>query len=129
MKKIYIDENLPKQLAIGLNKIDNFKEVFVLSIELEFYKGCPDEEWIPHLGGENAAVITSDKQITKRKDQFELMKKSGLGIFIIDNKGKYWDKVVWIIKSWEEIRNKAMKTKGPYIFKIGKNGKLRKLPL
>lgn len=54
--KIFIDENLPKQLAIGLNALqrpqninDGF-EIEVLSIAEVFGIGEKDEDWIPKVG-------------------------------------------------------------------------------
>jgi len=51
--KIFIDENLPSQLAEGLNilqKPQNAKdslEIEVLSIKKEYGSGAKDEDWIP----------------------------------------------------------------------------------
>ena len=64
MLKIYIDENMPPQLAESLNilqkalNVKNNTEVEVLSIMKEFGRGAKDEEWIPKLGNVKAVVIT-----------------------------------------------------------------------
>jgi hypothetical protein len=54
--KIFIDENLPRQLAIGLNELQrpqNIKdgyEIEVLSISDVFGVGAQDEDWIMTCG-------------------------------------------------------------------------------
>jgi hypothetical protein len=73
--KIYIDENMPRQLAHGLHTLQqpqNLKdglEIEVLSIADVFGKGAQDEYWIPKVGAENGIVITQDSRIQSQKHQ------------------------------------------------------------
>lgn len=61
---IYIDENMPHQIADALDLIQSHlnekesKKIRVLSIKKEFGEGAKDEDWIPKVGKENGVVIT-----------------------------------------------------------------------
>lgn len=101
--KIYIDENMPSQLAHGLHTLQqpqNSKdglEIEVLSIKDVFGQGALDEEWIPEVGAENGIVITQDFRIQSQKHQRELYVENGVGILFLNppsNGGfSYWDLV------------------------------------
>ncbi len=75
--KIYIDENMPPQLAEGLSILEkpNEEDIEVYSIKKEFGKGTLDEEWIPQVGNVNGIVITQDTKIQRVKSQYQLLKQ------------------------------------------------------
>jgi len=62
MIKVYVDENMPHQLAEALNTLQqplNFKEktqIEVLSIKKVFGQGAKDEDWIPLVGKEGGGL-------------------------------------------------------------------------
>jgi hypothetical protein len=135
--KIYIDENLPSQLAHGLhilqepqNKKDGF-EIEVLSIKDVFGQGALDEDWIPKVGAENGIVITQDFRIQSQKHQRELYLESGVGIFFLNPPSKtgfsYWDLVKKIISQWEDIKKIVRKNKTPFAFRGSSNKKFEKM--
>jgi hypothetical protein len=124
---IYIDENLPEQLAIGLNELqkpenlrDKF-EIHVKSIKQEFGKGALDEDWIPKVGEKRAYVITQDLRIQSQKHQRELYKAHGVGIFFLNPPSKsgfqYWEMVKKMIHEWEGIKKIIQKNKPPFAFR------------
>lgn len=125
--KIYIDENLPAQLAKGLNELQqpqNKKEgvIFeVLSIKEVFGQGEQDEDWIPKIGAENGIVITQDFRIQSQKHQRELYRSNGVGILFLNppsNKGfVYWDMVKKLVSEWENIKQIVRKNKTPFAYK------------
>lgn len=125
--KIYIDENLPSQLARGLNKLQkpqNKKEgieIEVLSIKETFGQGEQDEEWIPKVGAENAIVITQDFRIQTQKHQRELYIENGVGIIFLSppsNSGfAYWDMVKKLVNEWNAIKTIIRKNKTPFAFR------------
>jgi hypothetical protein len=84
--RVYIDENLPAQIARGLNKLQqpqNARDgmhIEILSIKDVFGEGAKDEDWIPKVGKMNGIVITKDYRIQSIKHQRELYKEHGLGI-------------------------------------------------
>jgi predicted nuclease of predicted toxin-antitoxin system len=122
--RIFIDENMPPQLAEGLAILErpNNKGVTVHSIQKEYGRGTADEDWIPQVGSVNGIVITQDSKMQRIKAQYELLKQYKIGIFyLIPPNGKgytYWEMVEKIVIHWREIKDKAMKFKPPFAFKI-----------
>ena len=124
---IYVDENMPPQLARGLNMLQqplNLKEreaIEVKSIKDEFGQGTQDEDWIPKAGKENAIVITQDYRIQTDKNQFALYQEHGLGIFFFKPPSKngftYWEMVEQVIKRWDEVKKLASKEERPFAFR------------
>lgn len=135
--KIYIDENMPKQLAHGLNVLQqpqNAKdglEIEVLSIVDEFGRGAQDEDWIPKVGAENGIVITQDSRIQSQKHQRELYIENGVGILFLNPPSKsgfsYWDMVKKIIEEWDNIKTIVRKNKTPFAFRGSSNKKFEKM--
>jgi hypothetical protein len=76
--KIYIDENMPPQLADGLSILEkpNNEGVDVYSIQKEYGRGILDEDWIPQVGQVNGIVITQDSKMQRIKSQFRLLKSN-----------------------------------------------------
>lgn len=125
--KIFIDENLPKQLAVGLNELqrpqnskDGF-EIEVLSIAAVFGVGTPDEDWIPRVGAMNGIVITQDFRIQTQKHQRQLYIKNNVGILFLNPPSKsgylYWEMVKKLIEEWENIKRIVYKNKVPFAFR------------
>lgn len=125
--KIYIDENLPPQLAKGLhelqlgqNKRDDL-EIQVLSIKESFGQGEQDEVWIPKVGAEKGIVITQDFRIQTQKHQKELYIESGVGIFFFNPPSKcgfqYWEMVKLVISRWEDIKHIIKKEETPFAYR------------
>jgi hypothetical protein len=122
--KIYIDENMPPQLAEGLSILEkpNNEGVEVYSIQKEYGRGIQDEDWIPQIGQVNGIVITQDAKIQRIKTQYQLLKKYKLGIFYLIPPGKkgytYWEMVEKVIINWSEIKDLSKKNKAPFAFRI-----------
>ena len=125
--KIYIDENLPNQLAKGLNELQKPQnerdqiELEILSIKDAFGQGEQDEDWIPKVGAENGIVITQDFRIQTQRHQKELYQQNGVGILFLkppSNKGfTYWEMVKKLIIEWENIKQIIKKNKTPFAFR------------
>ncbi len=125
--KVYIDENLPAQLAKGLNIIQepqNIKDrmnIEVISIKDKFGIGTKDEDWIPEVGKDGGFVITQDYRIQTQKHQRELYKQHGVGILFINPPSRtgfsYWDMVKKIITEWEDVKKIIRKEKSPFAFR------------
>ena len=134
---IYVDENMPPQLARGLNMLQqplNLKEreaIEVKSIKDEFGQGTQDEDWIPKAGKENAIVITQDYRIQTDKNQFALYQEHGLGIFFFKPPSKngftYWEMVEQVIKRWDEVKKLASKEERPFAFRCSSRTDFEKL--
>ena len=83
--KIYIDENMPPQLAEGLSILEkpNNEGVEVYSIQKEYGRGVLDEDWIPRVGYTNGIVITQDSKMQRIKSQYRLLRDYKLSIFYL----------------------------------------------
>jgi hypothetical protein len=122
--KIYIDENMPSQLADGLSILEkpNNEGVEVYSIQKEYGRGILDEDWIPQVGQVSGIMITQDSKMQRIKSQFRLLKEYKLGIFYLIPPGRkgytYWEMVEKIILNWREIKQIARRNKPPFAFRI-----------
>jgi hypothetical protein len=133
---IYIDENLPPQLAHGLKLLTqkhNEKlglNIDVLSIIEVFGRGAKDEEWIPKVGAQNGIVITQDYNIQTTKHQKELYISSGLGILFLSSSKvgmSYWETVKLLVNKWEEIIAIVKKEKTPFAYRSSVKTKFEKI--
>lgn len=125
--KIFIDENMPPQIARGLNLLQqpqNAKDgmnIDVLSIKDHFGEGAKDEDWIPEVGKINGIVITQDYRIQTFKHQRELYKQHGVGILFFSPPSKtgfaYWEMVKQVITRWEKIKSIVKKEKVPFAYR------------
>ncbi len=120
---IYIDENLPPQLADGLNSLQeplnrrNSTNYQVKSIKTVFGQGVQDENWIPIAGSEKAVAITRDFRIQTTRHQKELCRRFGLSVFFFADSSKgsqYWQIVKTLIDKWESILHEIEKNQGPF---------------
>ena len=135
--KIFIDENLPRQLAHGLNKLvqpQNKKDglqIEILSIKEVYGQGEQDEDWIPKVGKEDGIVITQDFRIQTQKHQKELYMQNGVGILFFNppsNSGfAYWEMVKQLVNRWDEIKQIVKKNKTPFAFRCSARTKFEKL--
>lgn len=135
--KIYIDENLPKQLAVGLNELQqpmNARDgmaIEVLSIKEVYGQGAKDEEWIPKVGKESGIVITQDYRIQTQRHQKELYINSEVGILFLNPPSKggfsYWEMVKQLVNRWEEIKTIVKKNQPPFAFRCTPKKKFEKM--
>jgi hypothetical protein len=125
---IYVDENMPDQLARGFDVIQqplNDKErvdIKVISLKEVYGAGADDEDWIPQLAGQNACVITQDYNIHRIRNQRILCQQHGVGMFYFRPPSKsgfsYMDFFQIIARHWHEIIAKAARQKRPFGFKV-----------
>ncbi len=122
--KIYIDENMPPQLAEGLSILEkpNNEGIEVYSILKEYGRGISDEDWIPQVGQVNGIVITQDSKMQRIKSQYELLRNYKLGIFYLippNKKGyTYWEMVEKVVVNWLKIKELIRRHKPPFAFRI-----------
>ena len=135
--KVFIDENLPSQLASGLTELQrplNLKEeieIEIFSIKELFGQGALDEDWIPEVGKENGIVITQDFRIQTQKHQKELYKKYKAGIIFFNPPSRtgftYWEMVKQVVNKWEDIKHIIRKNRAPFAFRTSAKTKFEKL--
>ncbi len=134
---IFIDENMPHQLAEGFDilqsprNIDSKEEIHVRSIKKEFGKGALDEEWIPEAGQLGSCVITQDYNINRIKHQRELCEQFNLGMFYFRPPSKngftYWTMLSIMVKHWPEIIQICSREKRPFAYKVTSKKSLERM--
>jgi hypothetical protein len=135
--KVFIDENMPPQLARGLNELqmpqnkkDGF-EIEVLAIKDVYGQGESDEDWIPKVGKENGIVITQDFRIQTQRHQKELYIENGVGILFFSppsNSGfTYWELVRQLVNRWDEVKQIVRKNKPPFAYRCTSKTKFERL--
>jgi hypothetical protein len=124
---IYLDENLPPQLAEGLDKLQeplnkrNGTSYSIKSVKFVFGQGVKDEEWIPIAGKERAIAITRDFRIQTTRHQKELCKSFGLRVFFFAEPSQgtpYWQIVKTLIDKWESILKEIEKNEKPFALRF-----------
>jgi len=135
---IYIDENMPSHLAAGFNMLQKPEGLKTgLDIEVKFLlenfdRGSKDVDWIPKVGIEGSCVITQDINISRRRNEIDLYKKHGVGMFFLRSPNKkkglsIWEMTQCLAKNWEEICYKARKEKRPFAYEFTLHKNMKKL--
>ena len=134
---IYIDENMPPQLAAGLHILqhplslrENI-EVEVKSIKTVFGAGTKDEDWIPLAGQQGACIITQDYNILRTRHQKALCEEHQLGMFFFRPPSKngltYWEMVEMCIEKWPDILKIARREAKPFAYRCSLRKKFERL--
>jgi len=117
----YIDENLPYVVAKALDILEEHNHTHkVFSTELVWGKGIKDRPLIIKLKEANGIWVTHDLKLITRANEFQLMKKEGITVFIISLPSGYDFTTMYrtIIDRWEEIKRICKKHKHPFICRL-----------
>lgn len=101
MKRFFLDNNQPQQLARLLEAFDTTCEVRHLSTE--FDPSTPDVEWLLELGRrpERPSVIGGDAKILRNAAEAQVLRESGLTFFLMADG---WSGMKWAERAWKMIR-------------------------
>lgn len=135
---IYLDENMPKHLAHGFHTIQfpeglkTGQEINVQFLPEKFKYGIKDKEWIPLIGKERSYVITQDINISRRKDELDLYRKHGVGMFFLKGSSKKRGLSIWgmtqaLAKNWAEISRIIQQEEKPFAYEFYKDRKMKKI--
>lgn len=134
--KVFIDENMPRQLAKGLNELQqpqNLREnaqFEIISVK-DNWPGASDEDIIPNIGNENGILITQDYRIQTRRHQKELYIENGVGVLFFNPPSKsgfsYWEMVKQLVNRWEDIKHIIVRNDTPFAFRCSARTKFEKL--
>lgn len=123
--KIYIDENLPKQLAeafniiqIHLNKVEK-KTIQVYSMK-EIDEGATDIDWFVKLKNDNAIILTQDRNIQRHKHERKSYLENGIGVIffkLTKNGVSFWNTYKHLVKHWDDIKHICRKNDLPFSFR------------
>jgi hypothetical protein len=127
--KVFFDENFSPHLSDGLNcfQCGTPKEsIEVCHIAKFFYRGIPDDEWIPKVAQMHGVAITQDHEIRRTQYLFQLCQDNHLGIFFFKPPKKtpyaYWNLVEWVMNNWSAIKGLSQTTTKPFAFRISPRG-------
>ncbi len=123
----YFDEQLPKIVAQALNVLESHEGVNnVFSTESEFGKGIKDVELFEKLKSVKGILITPDLKMKTRQNEFSLLKKLGITVFIISlpTGSNFELQYQTLIGKWPKIK-KILSDYGsaPFVCKIKLKGK------
>jgi predicted nuclease of predicted toxin-antitoxin system len=125
--KCFFDENLGKQLALGLR---GFGEDAIHLTEV-FAKGTPDEEWLPFVAEKGYILFTLDKRIRRSPLEKALIKKHKIGAFFLMGKTmSRWNYIRQIVRAWHKIETVVEKENPPYAYQVTRQGtQVNRIPL
>jgi hypothetical protein len=118
--RAYFDENFSPHLIKAFSALQEGRareDIQVLSIALEFGKGCVDETWIPAIAQQHGVAITQDTNLYRTRAQLELCEANKIGIFFFKPPKAgwdYWDIVSLTLKWWPQIKDTAKNSRRPF---------------
>jgi hypothetical protein len=120
----FFDNNLSASLVRGMKA---FGEDVVHLTEM-FDRAATDESFIPELGAKGLILITQDSKIRKRKRQRELIKKHGVGAFLLVNKeggGHNASRcaiIEQLVRHWTTIKRESRQRQRPFFVAVRRYG-------
>ncbi len=125
---IFIDRSIPKSVAEALKLV---RPGDVMWLEDAFPHDATDEAWLPVAGRERWIVVTRDKKVRSRPGQRELIRKHGVGCFILAQKRPLtrWDYLKLLTATLDEMERIDSKSTRPYLFLVGAAASVRQIPL
>ena len=123
----YYDEQLPKIVAQALNVLESHEGIHhVYSTDSEFGKGIKDLELFEKLKSVKGVLITPDLKMKTRQNEFSLLKRSGVTVFMISlpTGSNFELQYQTLIGKWAKIK-KILYDYGsaPFVCKIKLKGK------
>jgi hypothetical protein len=89
-----------------------------------------DEVWIPAVTRADLAIITRDRHIEFRTDEKDQVLAARARMFAITSEQNLdtWGLVEIVVTRWREMEEAAAES-GPYIYKLTRTGRLKKISL
>lgn len=132
MRTIYIDENIPSQVAQALDLFERKENVLMVKSTITvFGVGATDEAIVNGMNKTMDFLVTKDSDFKRMKILTTLIKLQAVGIFHFrpPSGTKYWPQLEYLIKAWPNIREAALNEKPPFLYEFRTNGKLNQLHL
>ena len=107
---LFIDNNLPRALARGLNELSQTDGHEVVHLKDRFPPSTPDHEWIDALAEEQGWVLLTQDRLRKGSLEKTALRNSKLTAFFL--KGgwtslPYWEKSWKLVRWWPAIIDQA----------------------
>ena len=122
---IFIDRSIPRAVADALNIVRDD----VRWLEDEFQHDTRETVWLPEVGSRGWIVISRDKKIRTRPGERQALLEAGVGCFILTQKQPLtrWDYLKLLAATLDQMERVFANTKKPFIYAVGRTGKLRPL--
>lgn len=97
-----------------------------------FEKGMKDPDWIAKVEKGKTFVITQDVHLNRRKQEIELYRQQGIGLFFLRGTSKkqgmtVWEMVQALSKQWPFIIETISSIKPPFAYEIKLKGTPKKI--
>ena len=125
---IFIDRSVPKSVAEALKLVRNDD---VRWLEDIYPHDIRDELWLPDAGAIGWLVVSRDKKIRSRSWQRELVRRHGVGCFIINQKRDLtrWEYLKLFANCLDEMVRRFVATPRPFMRLVSLTYALRDVPL
>lgn len=125
--KYLFDNSLPPRIASGLREFG--KDVVHVTEVHERGAGALDPAILKYCGQKHITFVCEDKRIRFNPEERRAIHHHQVGAFILLGKDMGgWQRVLQIVKAWEEMDRKAAKAHRPFVFKVTRHGKVYKKP-
>jgi hypothetical protein len=125
--RILFDENAPNKLVEGIKALTFFFEldpsIEITSVQLLGKLSAIDED-VLEIVGNGGVLISYDKDFKKHKKLKKIIFDMGIAVFWVQQpkQPRYFQLAKFLINNWEEIIDKAINERKPFIYQINKSG-------
>jgi hypothetical protein len=125
---LFFDKNIGTGIPIALQnleppfKVEYHQQHFALN-EL-------DDKWLPVVGRNHWTVIGHDRKFHEKESELDALTKYKIGCFYLwGANAKKWEKIKVFFKACDRIVEAEANTPRPFIYKVKRNGGLRRIKL
>jgi hypothetical protein len=95
-----------------------------------FPQNSPDDDWLPKVGQWGWTVIGHDSQHHAKESELSAIKQYRIGCFYLWGwESKRWEKMQCFARAYDHIVEAEKNTPKPFIFIVGKMGRLKQVPI
>ena len=89
-----------------------------------------DDMWMPTVGSQGWTLIGHDSRHHLEPAELSAIKQYRMGCFYLwGSEAKRWQKALCFLRAYERIFSAMAHTPRPYIYRIGKTGRLSRVPV
>lgn len=120
--KFFCDANISPHLAKALNSLSLPENHLVQHLREKFDPRTPDITWIRALADEGGwAVITRDRAMSRQPVEQEVLRRSGLTVFMLAKawgSQDHWSMSAALVRWWPKIIEQACLIEGGAAFEV-----------
>ena len=129
--RFFFDNNVPLNIARGLREL----EPAASSVDIVHCRErwpplgqIDDIDWIPEVTAEERTIITFDRRILTNPLERKAYQDAGATLLVPARsvlKSGYWDKVVWLVRRWTDIKDWVENERTPGAYQVQASGRVR----